>query len=612
MAEYKSIHKGEEIDEAVTRAFNLSETTGLNSDKIMSQKAVTQELQNKVDKVEGKGLSSSDFTDEEKLKLSSIETGANKTIVVQDLGNSESKVLSQNASSNLFAINNHTHLAKDIESKENITGEFSTMTPSSKRIKAYGGVYKNNIYFFPDYYATSYSYATENDLISGNLTSVIVNESNSNLYLADNTDSETQIYMVSGMLNSGSPNTSMVYSIDTNSPGEFTKLTFPETEYVPKGMKYFKGAILLFLNNGDIFKSDNNGETWSKLKNLKTDLNIDINGIYNISIIEDTLYICGSKYSDTYVGYVVYTNDLNFWQDAVFSSVSRFNNVAKLKETFVLSTSTANKLVTTTDFDNFSVIDGVPSNYIQSSESSLYAMNSENGKIIKSTKDLIIWNSYNLTSIYSNVSYIFGYVGKYVLINDDSDYKRMNYLLDYTEVRPLTISQGGTNATTTEEARYNLEVPINKTITNQMTDFNDYTEVGFYSLYNPLYNVPDTNMSGNYSYSLIVSHGVFKNGTFDIDQIAISQNGDMYIRHYSRSFGIWHYWQRINNTDVKSLEIIKGGTGASSAEEARSNLGIYSKNEIDNKLPYSLPEIPSDSNTYVLKSVNGVLEWSEQ
>ena len=94
-------------------------------------------------------------------------------------------------------------------------------------------------------------------------------------------------------------------------------------------------------------------------------------------------------------------------------------------------------------------------------------MNSENGKIIKSTKDLIIWNSYNLTSIYSNVNYIFGYVGKYILINDDSDYKRMNYLLDYTEVRPLTISQGGTNATTAEEARYNLEVPINKTITNQ-------------------------------------------------------------------------------------------------------------------------------------------------
>ena len=609
MAEYKSIHKGEEIDEAVTRAFNLSETTGLNSDKIMSQKAITQELQNKVDKVEGKGLSSSDFTDEEKLKLSSIETGANKTIIVQDLGNSESKVLSQNASSNLFAIKNHTHLAKDIESKENITGEFSTMTPNPNRIKAYGGVYKNNIYFFPDFYGISYSYATENDLISGNLTSVIVNESNNNLYLADNTDSETQIYMVSGMLNSGSPNTSMVYSIDANSPGEFTELTFPETEDVPKGIKYFKGSILLFLNNGDIFKSSDNASTWSKLKNLKTDLNIDINGDYNISIIEDTLYICGSKYSDTYVGYVVYTNDLNFWQDAVFSSVSRFNNVAKLKETFVLSTSTANKLVTTTDFDNFSVINGFPGNYIQSSGSSLYSMNSENGKIIKSTKDLKIWNSYNLTSIYSNVNYIFGYVGKYILINDDSDYKRMNYLLDYTEVRPLTISQGGTNATTAEEARYNLEVPINKTITNQMTDFNDYTEVGFYSLYNPLYNVPDTNMSGNYSYSLIVSHGVFKNGTFDIDQIAISQNGDMYIRHYSRNFRVWHGWQRINNTDVKSLEIIKGGTGASSAIEARSNLGVYSKNEIDNKLPYSLPQVPSDSNTYVLKSVNGTLQW---
>ena len=142
-----------------------------------------------------------------------------------------------------------------------------------------------------------------------------------------------------------------------------------------------------------------------------------------------------------------------------------------------------------------------------------------------------------------------------------------------------------------------------------MTDFNDYTEVGFYSLYNPLYNVPDTSMSGNYSYSLIVSHGVCKNGTFDIDQIAISQNGDMYIRHYSRSFGTWRSWQRINNTDVKSLEIIKGGTGASSAIDARSNLGVYSKNEIDNKLPYSLPQVPSDSNTYVLKVVHGTLQW---
>lgn len=45
MAEYKSIHKGQEIDEAVTRALNLSENLGVRSDKMMSQKAITQELE---------------------------------------------------------------------------------------------------------------------------------------------------------------------------------------------------------------------------------------------------------------------------------------------------------------------------------------------------------------------------------------------------------------------------------------------------------------------------------------------------------------------------------------------------------------------------------------
>ena len=148
----------------------------------------------------------------------------------------------------------------------------------------------------------------------------------------------------------------------------------------------------------------------------------------------------------------------------------------------------------------------------------------------------------------------------------------------------VSIENGGTGATTSDNARINLEVPTTKTITNQLIDFNDYTEVGFYSLYNPLYNVPDTSMSGNYSYSLIVSHGVFKNGTYDIDQLAVSQNGDMYLRHYSRSFKIWYSWQRLNNTSAKPLEIIKGGTGASSSEKARTNLGVYSKIEVDSKL----------------------------
>lgn len=78
MAEYKSIHKGQEIDEAITRALNLTESLGLSSDKIMSQKAITQRLEEKIDKTEGKSLSSNDFTDELKEKLINI----NKTYLI--------------------------------------------------------------------------------------------------------------------------------------------------------------------------------------------------------------------------------------------------------------------------------------------------------------------------------------------------------------------------------------------------------------------------------------------------------------------------------------------------------------------------------------------------
>lgn len=74
MAEYKSIHKGKEIDEAVTRSLNLTQEVGYSADKIMSQKAVTEQLNSKMDKIEGKGLSSNDFTDEIKEKLEKLNT----------------------------------------------------------------------------------------------------------------------------------------------------------------------------------------------------------------------------------------------------------------------------------------------------------------------------------------------------------------------------------------------------------------------------------------------------------------------------------------------------------------------------------------------------------
>ena len=102
MAEYKSIHKGIEIDEAVTRTLKLASGIGENLDKIMSQKAVTEELKNKVDKVADKGLSSNDYTNEEKFKLSNIEDEANKTVVTGESGDSTTKVMSQNAVTRLL------------------------------------------------------------------------------------------------------------------------------------------------------------------------------------------------------------------------------------------------------------------------------------------------------------------------------------------------------------------------------------------------------------------------------------------------------------------------------------------------------------------------------
>lgn len=42
---------------------------------------IVSRLGNKVDKVDGKGLSTNDYTTDEKNKLAGIATGANKTVV---------------------------------------------------------------------------------------------------------------------------------------------------------------------------------------------------------------------------------------------------------------------------------------------------------------------------------------------------------------------------------------------------------------------------------------------------------------------------------------------------------------------------------------------------
>lgn len=50
---------------------------------------IANQLGNKVDKVEGKGLSTNDYTNEEKAKLTGIEEGANKTVITNNLTTTE-------------------------------------------------------------------------------------------------------------------------------------------------------------------------------------------------------------------------------------------------------------------------------------------------------------------------------------------------------------------------------------------------------------------------------------------------------------------------------------------------------------------------------------------
>lgn len=82
---------------------SVSQTTGSSDSNVMSQGAVTAQLDNKVDKISGKGLSTEDFTASAKNKLAGIETGATKNTVVQSTGSSTTSVMSQNAVTNALS-----------------------------------------------------------------------------------------------------------------------------------------------------------------------------------------------------------------------------------------------------------------------------------------------------------------------------------------------------------------------------------------------------------------------------------------------------------------------------------------------------------------------------
>ena len=81
------------VDEKIAALVNGSPETldtlnelaaALGSDPNFATTIATQ-MVNKVDKVEGKGLSTNDYTNDEKTKLAGIEAGANKTVIANNL-----------------------------------------------------------------------------------------------------------------------------------------------------------------------------------------------------------------------------------------------------------------------------------------------------------------------------------------------------------------------------------------------------------------------------------------------------------------------------------------------------------------------------------------------
>ncbi len=74
----------------------------------------------KVDKITGKGLSTNDYTTEEKTKLSGIETGANKTVINNTLTSTST---TQAASANTVKTLNDT-IGNIIESGSNTNGSY--------------------------------------------------------------------------------------------------------------------------------------------------------------------------------------------------------------------------------------------------------------------------------------------------------------------------------------------------------------------------------------------------------------------------------------------------------------------------------------------------------
>lgn len=96
---------------------DLAPETGNSETLAMSQKAITEELAKKVDKVAGKGLSTNDFTNELR---DIVESALTTNDVERELGQSDTKVLSQKAITNALAAK-----VDEVEGKGLSTNDFT-------------------------------------------------------------------------------------------------------------------------------------------------------------------------------------------------------------------------------------------------------------------------------------------------------------------------------------------------------------------------------------------------------------------------------------------------------------------------------------------------------
>lgn len=97
---------------SITRKVNITVPTKISDLTNDSDFATTTDLDTKVDKVTGKGLSTNDYTTEEKEKLAGIESGANKTTVDSSLSSTSTNPVQNKVINTKF-----TNIQSDIDSR---------------------------------------------------------------------------------------------------------------------------------------------------------------------------------------------------------------------------------------------------------------------------------------------------------------------------------------------------------------------------------------------------------------------------------------------------------------------------------------------------------------